>query len=111
MNRSCPRCNTENEQVRRYCRSCGSVLGNLCDRCGFVNDFQDSYCAACGLSLAPSLKPTPQPEDANRPSLVRPERQYSQDEIQQLLSLRKEIFLKLTTSKQVSQDEIDKLFG
>lgn len=53
----CTRCSTPNDDIRKYCRSCGTPLGRLCDRCGTVNMNDDKFCGVCGFALIASLKP------------------------------------------------------
>jgi class 3 adenylate cyclase/tetratricopeptide (TPR) repeat protein len=48
---SCPRCQTENREGRRFCARCGAALPLPCAACGFPNDPGDDFCGGCGASL------------------------------------------------------------
>ena len=60
----CPKCKTENEEPRRFCRKCGGKLPIICPSCGFENLPDDAFCGGCGCNLkeqkeAPPIEPTP----------------------------------------------------
>jgi class 3 adenylate cyclase len=55
----CPKCQSENPQERKFCRSCGAKLVSPCPRCGFENLPGDCFCGGCGHPLAPHVSPPP----------------------------------------------------
>lgn len=50
---NCPACGSENAGHRRYCRTCGRLMGAACRTCGFFNQAGDAFCGGCGGELAP----------------------------------------------------------
>ncbi len=90
-------------------------MGIICDRCGVVNHFEDRYCGTCGLVLAGALKnesipeaPTAQPQATILPHTST--RQYSAQDMEELLSLRRAMKEKEPTTKILNQNDIDDLF-
>jgi len=73
---TCPRCQAENREGRRFCARCGAELSRPCAACGFSNEPADEFCGGCGASLAaPSPVPSgPAPDDAQRASPPEAER-------------------------------------
>jgi len=55
----CPKCQTENEQTRRFCRECGTKFSIICPHCNFENNPEDKFCGGCGHDLNLPSKPTP----------------------------------------------------
>lgn len=109
----CGRCNAENPDDGRYCRSCGASLGTACSACGAPFRPDDRYCGSCGSALALSLKDEP-PALAGPSSLSSSSalmKQYTPQEIELLLVLRKTLKKEETTVKTFRQDDVDKLFG
>jgi class 3 adenylate cyclase/tetratricopeptide (TPR) repeat protein len=47
----CPKCQTENPSVRKFCRKCGTNLLLACPQCGFENLPDDLFCGECGQEL------------------------------------------------------------
>jgi len=47
----CPKCQAENSQERRFCRTCGGKLVLHCPQCGFENSPDDQFCGGCGYDL------------------------------------------------------------
>ena len=47
----CPKCQTENEEPRRFCRKCGEKLLLVCPDCKFENLPGDVFCGGCGKNL------------------------------------------------------------
>jgi class 3 adenylate cyclase/tetratricopeptide (TPR) repeat protein len=58
----CPRCQTENPEINKFCRECGLGLLYVCPQCGREAPPEDKFCGKCGhpLSGTPGPKPTPQ---------------------------------------------------
>ena len=54
----CPKCQTENEQTRRFCRECGTKFSIICPHCNFENNPEDKFCGGCGQDLNLPSKPT-----------------------------------------------------
>ena len=48
---TCPRCQAENREGRRFCSKCGVALALTCASCGFSNDPGDEFCGGCGAPL------------------------------------------------------------
>lgn len=66
----CPKCQTENEEPRKFCRKCGAKLSVSCPGCGFENLYSDAFCGGCGHDLQ---KPTDTPPiDLNQPQSYTP---------------------------------------
>jgi len=49
--RTCPCCETVNEQDARECVACGAKLKEPCVRCGTMNWVNAAYCRRCGAAL------------------------------------------------------------
>jgi class 3 adenylate cyclase/tetratricopeptide (TPR) repeat protein len=49
---TCPQCQAENREGRRFCSKCGTPLALACAACGFVNEPGDEFCGGCGARLA-----------------------------------------------------------
>jgi class 3 adenylate cyclase len=47
----CPKCQTENPQIRKFCRECGAKLLIICPQCDFKNLSGDKFCGECGHEL------------------------------------------------------------
>ena len=57
----CPKCQTENPEINRFCRECGGKLLLPCPQCGAEILPTDKFCGKCGHNLA--LPPEPSPTD------------------------------------------------
>lgn len=55
----CPKCQTENPDLRKFCRECGNKLGLICPRCSLENAAGDKYCGSCGRDLRATTVPPP----------------------------------------------------
>src|SRR3990170_2940721 len=53
----CPKCQTENDEMRRFCSDCGAKLSRPCAQCGFENLLKDRFCGGCGHILALPREP------------------------------------------------------
>jgi class 3 adenylate cyclase/tetratricopeptide (TPR) repeat protein len=47
----CPSCHSPNEEVQKYCRTCGARLCTQCPGCGNSILPNDRFCGECGLEL------------------------------------------------------------
>ncbi len=47
----CPKCQTNNRDVRKFCHSCGAKLLLICPHCGFENLPGEDFCGECGHDL------------------------------------------------------------
>ncbi|MBI4763615.1 MAG: zinc ribbon domain-containing protein [Deltaproteobacteria bacterium] len=56
---NCPKCRTENQEARKFCRKCGAKLILACPQCGFENLPEDLFCSECGQDLRASKRPNP----------------------------------------------------
>jgi predicted amidophosphoribosyltransferase len=106
----CSRCATENDSIRKYCHACGAPLGPLCSRCGTVNRFEDQFCGICGMPVGNALKQPSTP--ASMGSFIAPVdmKQYSVEDIKELLILRSTMNQDEHGLEIMRQNEIDKLF-
>ncbi|HTY39001.1 MAG TPA: zinc ribbon domain-containing protein [Bacteroidota bacterium] len=102
---TCPQCNAESPSGGKFCTVCGSALQSVCSRCGNATLVNDRFCSSCGQALDAAELPVAAP----RASLGT--RQYTAQEIEELLLLRKAIRREDTASKTLNQDDVDKLFG
>lgn len=102
---TCPHCGAENTAGVKFCRSCGLALDNSCRKCGHAAGQDDRFCTACGQPL---VMPESSP-DARRQALQT--KQYSPEEIEELLVLRRLTKKQEIASKTLNQDDVDKLFG
>jgi predicted amidophosphoribosyltransferase len=48
---TCPRCQRENREGRRFCSECGASLAVACAACGFSNEPGEKFCGGCGQPL------------------------------------------------------------
>ena len=55
----CPKCQAENSQERRFCRTCGGQLILPCPHCGFENLPNDEFCGGCGHDLKKEILTPP----------------------------------------------------
>jgi hypothetical protein len=107
----CEKCGRENEASRKFCSSCGAPLGAVCGRCGMVNGPDDGFCGHCGLALAAS---TVKGLNSPVPKSITPHNlppQYSVEQIEELLSLRRSLEKMHDGSQTLDQGEIDRLFA
>jgi hypothetical protein len=105
----CPKCKTENEEMRRFCRQCGAALVSICNRCENVNDFEDKFCGNCGAVLTAPLSQehlfsSKALGDSKLP------RQYGPNEIDELLSLRATVRQEQAAAEKLTQEDLDSLF-
>lgn len=108
----CGRCNAENADDGRYCRSCGASLGTACPKCNVPCHPDDRYCGSCGSPLALSLEDEPPAiAGSSFSSSSAAVKQYAPQEIEVLLSLRRTLKKEETAVKTFRQDDVDKLFG
>ena len=48
----CPKCSTDNPEIRKFCRDCGEKLLLKCPKCNFENLPGDKFCGECGHDLS-----------------------------------------------------------
>jgi ribosomal protein L40E len=99
----CPRCNAENPAGGKFCGACGSTLGSVCSRCGNVSEPNDRFCSSCGLAAGDV-------DLSISPRLPSPVKQYTPQEIEELLILKRSMRKAENAAKTLNQDEVDKLF-
>lgn len=107
----CTHCDADNEDGRKFCRTCGVAIGIACDRCKIVNPFGDTYCGACGFKLMEAPREVSSSSD---PSVLPPQDrvgQYTSRDVKELLSLRAKLKKEEGSIESLRQDDIDKLFG
>ncbi len=102
----CPNCQSPNEKDSRYCRQCGSALGTFCKRCDHVGAMDDKYCPSCGNKVGPDS----QEHLFTDPAEFGGPKQYSRQEIEELLALRRKIRLEEERAVRVTQEGVDFLF-
>ena len=105
----CPKCKTENEESRRFCRACGNALASVCSRCKHVNNLEDKFCGNCGAVLAGPLAHQHLFSPKALSETDSP-RQYAPDEIDELLSLRADLRQEQIASEKLTQEDLDSLF-
>jgi class 3 adenylate cyclase/tetratricopeptide (TPR) repeat protein len=49
---TCPRCQAENREGRRFCAKCAAPLATACPSCGFSNEPGEDFCGGCAAPLA-----------------------------------------------------------
>jgi hypothetical protein len=49
---TCPHCQSDNREGRRFCAACGQALPAVGANCGFGNEPQARFCGGCGAALA-----------------------------------------------------------
>ena len=81
---NCPGCGSENASHRRYCRSCGRLMGTACPTCSFFNQSGDAFCGGCGGGLDPGNGKGAKPAPAS--FLLTEDMGLGDAEIQELLS-------------------------
>jgi class 3 adenylate cyclase/tetratricopeptide (TPR) repeat protein len=59
----CPKCQTENRYVRKFCSECGAKLILICPKCDSENLPTEKFCGECGHSLSVEAPPKPPPKD------------------------------------------------
>ncbi len=103
----CPNCKTNSEGAKRFCTTCGAPLGAICKRCGKLGSAEDKYCGDCGATLVALSKEHlfSLPAEAGAP------KQYTLNEIEELLSLRKIARQEESSSQRVTQQDIDSIFS
>ena len=99
----CPHCNAENPAGGKFCGACGSALGSVCSRCGNVSHLDDRFCSSCGLAAGDV-------DSSISPRLPSTVKQYTPQEIEELLMLRRSMRKAESISKTLNQDDVDKLF-
>jgi hypothetical protein len=53
---NCPNCRTENQEIQKFCKECGTKLLLVCPDCRFENAPGDKFCGECGYPLsAPAI--------------------------------------------------------
>lgn len=106
----CSRCSSENDSIRKYCNSCGAPLGPICSQCGTVNRFEDQFCGICGKPVGNALKQPSTPVSMGSFAEPADTKQYSEEEIKDLLILRNTLNYGERGMEVLGQHDIDKLF-
>ena len=47
----CPNCQTENPELKKFCRECGTKLTSSCPQCDVEVIPGDKFCGECGFNL------------------------------------------------------------
>ena len=55
----CPKCQTGNPEINKFCRECGTKLSLFCPQCDAEIPPGDKFCGLCGHNLTLPSKPTP----------------------------------------------------
>ena len=48
----CPNCQTENPEINKFCRECGTKLIQVCPQCKSEIQANDRFCGQCGHNLS-----------------------------------------------------------
>jgi hypothetical protein len=54
---TCPRCQAENREGRRFCAKCAAPLATACPSCGFSNEPGENFCGGCAAPLTVASRP------------------------------------------------------
>lgn len=105
----CPNCKFANDEAQRFCSACGTALGNVCKRCGTAGRHDAKFCGMCGTAfVSPGNQQGLFTRSAITPSHT--PRQYTGEEIEDLLSLRVLARQEALNSEQLTQKDLDALF-
>jgi Double zinc ribbon len=105
----CPKCNSFNDDLQRFCGACGNALGNVCKRCGTAGKHDDKFCGMCGTAFVSHKEQKKLfTQAAIIPTRIPP--QYTGEEIEDLLSLQAMAEEEALNSEQLSQADLDSLF-
>jgi hypothetical protein len=102
---TCPECKVENPAGGKFCIACGSALEIACTQCGGAMRLTDRFCGSCGEATAADEQAKDSPPGPSSP------KQYTPQEIELLLFLRRSMRREETASKTLNQDDVDQLFG
>ncbi len=54
---NCPSCGVLNDEGKKFCTACGTILGRPCPSCGAALSGTESFCGDCGAPLAADAAP------------------------------------------------------
>ena len=57
----CPKCQTENPEIKKFCRKCGAKFLRACPNCNSECLPADEFCGECGYSLGEGPRPSQAP--------------------------------------------------
>ncbi|WP_224246137.1 double zinc ribbon domain-containing protein [Hyalangium gracile] len=107
---TCRGCQAQNANSRRYCGRCGGTLASACSRCSFFNTPSDLFCGGCGQKIV-EVRASQAPAELRSGS-------EKMEAIRNLSFLEMRDLLVTSTPQppqplqgEVSQSELDKLFG
>jgi class 3 adenylate cyclase/tetratricopeptide (TPR) repeat protein len=55
----CPKCQTENQEIKKFCTECGARLSLVCPSCKSEVKPNEKFCGECGHPLSNTSKPAP----------------------------------------------------
>jgi len=112
--RECPYCRASNAPERRYCTRCGRQIAFFCVQCGFANETEARYCGGCGQSRNAEIPTKAKAEqtvnELEVPEAAGPFAGAEAAHLVEINRLRRQTLALSGSRKNVTQQELDKLF-
>lgn len=88
----CPKCQTANDELMRFCTTCGAQLRVDCPLCHTSNRVDESQCANCGANLQELRSKRKYLQKARRDSLAKRDQAFKEKAARQLRTRMEELF-------------------